>query len=81
MHYAKLISDLVLVVPLTTRNRELTHHVQVNAEQLKETSWAMCEQLRAFSTDRVAKVAGDVEPQQLHDILRTCHDFLASPVA
>lgn len=76
--YSKLIPELLLVVPLTTKDRSLSHHIRIEADGLKETSWAMCEQLRAFSSERVAKVAGEVTPDSLHEILRTCHMFVAS---
>src|SRR5881398_3352094 len=43
-------SGLTLVVPCTTRDRNLPWHVPV---ALKESSFAQCEQVRAISTSRI----------------------------
>ncbi|MEV0821173.1 type II toxin-antitoxin system PemK/MazF family toxin [Nonomuraea rubra] len=46
--------DLVLAVPLTTRDRGYMTHVRIDRDGtgLTRTSWAMMEQLRAVSPDR-----------------------------
>ncbi len=42
-----------IVVPLTTRERGLPHHVRVVDDGgLNRASWAMCEAMRAVSTQR-----------------------------
>ncbi|MEV0380943.1 type II toxin-antitoxin system PemK/MazF family toxin [Nonomuraea sp. NPDC050643] len=45
---------LVLVVPLTTRDRGYVTHIRIGRDGtgLAKTSWAMMEQVRAVSTDR-----------------------------
>lgn len=45
-----LPNGLVLLVPCTTRTRGWAHHVPV---ALTEPSYAMCDQARATSTDRL----------------------------
>jgi mRNA interferase MazF len=48
-----------LVVPLTTRDRRLLHHVAVGDDGgLDRASWAMCEAVRAVSTVRFNRVVG-----------------------
>jgi mRNA interferase MazF len=46
--------DLVMVVPLTTRERGYFTHVRIDRDGsgLAKTSWAMMEQVRAISPDR-----------------------------
>jgi mRNA interferase MazF len=49
-------SRLVAVVPFTTRRRGLPIHVEVRPPEggLRDTSFAMCEQVRALAVDRLA---------------------------
>lgn len=49
-------AGVVMVVPTTTKDRDLPWHVPV---ALKRPSFAMCEQLRAVSTDRIGGRFGD----------------------
>lgn len=48
-----------IVVPLTTRQRGLPHHVAVVDDGgLDYESWAMCEAVRALSTQRLVRLIG-----------------------
>ena len=49
-------SGLVVVVPLTTVDREIPWHVRVAAGDggLRQESWAMVDQVRTVSRDRLA---------------------------
>jgi mRNA interferase MazF len=47
-----------IVVPLTTRERGLPHHVEVSDDGLTRTSWAMCEAVRAVSVERFGRLIG-----------------------
>jgi mRNA interferase MazF len=48
-----------IVVPLTSRDRRLPHHVTVGDDGgLKRPSWAMCEALRAVSVSRLGARVG-----------------------
>jgi mRNA interferase MazF len=51
--------DMALVVPLTTRDRGLDHHVRIDSPEsgLKRPSWARTEEIRAVSTQRLARSA------------------------
>lgn len=48
-------ADLVIVVPITTRRRGVRTHVEIRPPDggLRETSFIMCEQLRALSVGRL----------------------------
>ena len=47
--------DMTVVVPLTTRDRGLTHHVSISSNEsgLKQPSWARTEDITAISTKRL----------------------------
>ena len=47
--------EMTIVVPLTTRDRQLPHHVPVSAQDtgLRERSWARTEDITAVSTARL----------------------------
>jgi mRNA interferase MazF len=56
-----VIPGLFLAVPLTTRDRELDHHVHVPADSgtgLGQVSYAMTEQVRAISEMRAGTATG-----------------------
>lgn len=72
--FSEHIPDLVIAVPLTTRDRGLPHHVPVRG--LAQPSWALCEQLRAVSTARLGKVLAVAEPHTLAAIRRVITVFL-----
>jgi mRNA interferase MazF len=54
LHYRFPI-DMTLVVPLTTKNRGLPHHVLIDSPKsgLTRPSWARTEDVRAISTQRL----------------------------
>ncbi|WP_250281437.1 MULTISPECIES: type II toxin-antitoxin system PemK/MazF family toxin [unclassified Frankia] len=51
--------DMALVVPLTTRDRGLDHHVRIDSPEsgLDRRSWARTEEITAVSTRRFARSA------------------------
>lgn len=68
-------AGLVIAVPLTTTRRGLPTHIEVRPPDggLRDTSFAMCEQLRALSADRLAsRPFGAVSPP----VLRAVEDRL-----
>lgn len=74
-----VIPGLFLAVPLTTRNRDLDHHVQVpadNSSGLKQVSYAMTEQVRAVSQQRAGRQLGRVSAETLSLISRYLHLFI-----
>ena|SRR5699024_2486487 len=55
-----VIPGVVTVLPLTTQNREWVTRVPVRGSEtgLKDPSWAICEQVRTVSTERIGKRRG-----------------------
>jgi mRNA interferase MazF len=51
--------EMALVVPLTTKNRGLRHHVRIASESsgLNYVSWARTEEIKAVSTERFTNPA------------------------
>lgn len=49
--------DMALIVPLTTRDRGLDHHVRIASSEsgLARPSWARTEDIRAVSTERLTR--------------------------
>jgi mRNA interferase MazF len=56
------------VVPLTTRNRGLPHHVEVSGFGLERPSWAMPEALSGLSAERFIKYLGWASPDTMADL-------------
>lgn len=50
-------AGLVIVIPLTTKNRGIPTHVAIKPKDggVRKTSYAMCEQIRAISTERLVR--------------------------
>ena len=58
-----------IVVPLTTRERGFPHHIPVADDGgLNRPSWAMCEALRAVSTQRFGRRISSATHDTLHKI-------------
>lgn len=55
-------AGLVVVVPLTTKNRGIPLHVPIESPEggVRETSYAMCEAVRSVSADRLERPWGTV---------------------
>jgi mRNA interferase MazF len=65
------LAGLVIAVPFTTRRRGLPTHVEVRPPDggLREVSFAMCDQIRALATDRLAAHPfGSVSPSVLEAV-------------
>lgn len=68
---------MALLVPLTTRDRGLDHHVRINSHEagLNRAGWARTEDIRAVSTQRFTRrepigVASDGEIAELRGWLQ-----------
>jgi mRNA interferase MazF len=72
---------LSLAVPATRTDFASALHLEIRAPEggLRETSFAMPEQLRALSHDRVSKRLGKVRPDTLAELLRRCRLLLRDP--
>jgi mRNA interferase MazF len=74
-----VIPGLFLAVPLTSRNRELDHHIEIPADRqtgLKQISYAMTEQVRSMSDQRAGRRLGHVSSGTLTAISRYLHLFI-----
>ena len=60
-------AGLVVIVPLTTRHRPLPLRVAIDPPEggLSARSFAMCEQIRSVSVDRLVEEWGVVSPRTL----------------
>ena len=60
---------LAIVVPLTSRQRGLPHHISVADDGgLERPSWAMCEAVRAVSIQRFGRIIGTATDETLSAI-------------
>jgi mRNA interferase MazF len=79
--HCALAVDVMLVVPLTTRDRGLRHHVRIASESsgLRHPSWARTEEVRAISTARLTQSApiGIASAEEIDELRK----WLASMVA
>ena len=73
--------DMALVVPLTTRDRGLDHHVRISsaASGVPRPSWARTEEITAVSTQRFTRAApmGTASPAEVTEL----SDWLREMVA
>lgn len=68
-----------IVVPLTTRDRGLPHHIAVADDgRLDRASWAMCESIRTVSTQRFSRRIGSASADTLTDIIAQLGQWLRS---
>lgn len=64
--------ELLLCVPLTTRDRQFATHVPIVPPEggVRKPSWAMCEQARATSRERLRNHLGTID-RSILDRIRT----------
>lgn len=77
--YLESVPNLVIALPVTTRDRGWPHHVRLAGKllQLRKASWALTEQPRTISRDRLMRTAGQVDADCLDEIDQWLRDFLA----
>ena len=73
-------AGLVIVVPLTTRDRGIPFHVRIEADEegLRQASFVKCEDVRSVSADRLGRRMGRVTPgtmRKVEDGLRILLDL------
>lgn len=83
MTHCTLRIEMALVVPLTTKNRGLRHHVRIASESsgLNYVSWARTEEIKAVSTERFTKTApiGTVSAAEIEELSIWLPAMLAAP--
>lgn len=76
--YLEVVDTLTIVVPVTSVDRGWPNHVLLAGRPgLGRPSWAMTEQPRTISRDRVTDVAGAVDAVTMAAIDSWLGDFLA----
>lgn len=75
--YLSSVPDLVIVVPITTVDRGWPHHVPIDAEAgLSQRSFAMTEQPRTISRERIARAAGVADEVTMAEVDQWVRDFM-----
>ncbi len=74
--YLEIVNSLVLVVPITTVDRGWPNHIKIRDSALDRPSWAMSEQVRSISRERIVDRAGRVSMTTLAEIRIWLADFL-----
>lgn len=71
-------NQMAFVVPLTTRDRGLVHHVPLDHVRagLDKPSLARCEDMRPVSQQRLIRFLGRVTQDELHEIRETVRILL-----
>lgn len=75
--YLASVPDLVIVLPVTTRDRQWPHHVRLSGVPLTldRVSFAMTEQPRTIARSRISGHAGTVGPDAMAEIDQWLRDF------
>ncbi|MGH9652015.1 MAG: type II toxin-antitoxin system PemK/MazF family toxin [Bryobacteraceae bacterium] len=74
--YLQAVDTLPLVVPITTVDRGWPNHIEVIGAQLDHRSWAMSEQIRTISRERIVGRSGRASDATLAAIRTWLADFL-----
>lgn len=78
--YLANVPDLVIVLPITTVDRRWPHHVPVHGDwiELEKPSFAMTEQPRTVSMQRIDRHAGAADARTLAEVDQWLRDLIAS---
>lgn len=80
VEHLEIVRDLVIVVPCTTRDRGWPNHVKVEgATGLSRDCWAMTEQPRTISRDRISAVTGQADSATVAEVATWLRDWLTQP--
>lgn len=74
--YLRTIDALALVVPITIVDRGWPNHIEITGAQLEQRSWAMSEQIRTISRERISGRAGRASDATLAGVRQWLADFL-----
>lgn len=70
-------ADLVIVIPLTTKNKKIPCHISISPKDggVREQSFAMCEQIRSISKERLVSKWGQIKNEV---VLRQIGEWISS---
>ena len=78
--YLRAVTSLAIIVPVTTTDRGWPNHVELTGSTgLRSPSWAMTEQIRTVSRERLVAESGSVDETCLAEIRLWISDFFALP--
>jgi mRNA interferase MazF len=79
-NYNVMPNALVILVPLTTTSKNLPHFLEIRPPEggLDRVSYAICDQPRAVSVDRLIVKRGQVTPATLQTVRRLLSMFIGS---
>ncbi len=72
-NWNKIRSGLVIIIPLTSRNKDILTHVRIDPPEggLNTVSYALCEQIRSISKERLKKRIGLIRSLPIMNEIRT----------
>lgn len=75
----KIHTGLVIVIPLTSMKRGISTHVPIIPPEggLTKESYALCEQIRSISRERLVKKTGSVSKKILVEIYSWIYDLIS----
>ena len=75
--FHRTVTTLVVVVPVTTKDRRWPNHVELNAGVgMEQRSFAMTEQVRTISRQRLTKKIGIVGESVLRNVREWLVDYI-----
>ena len=74
--YLNTVETLAIVVPVTSVDRAWPNHVPLGDVELPQRSWAMTEQVRTISRERIVERVGRIEAFTLQAMRVWIRDFL-----
>ena len=75
----KIHTGLLIIVPLTSVKKGISTHVQITPPEggLTVESFALCEQIRSISKERLVKKTGTVSKTILNDVCAWIADLIS----
>lgn len=72
-HWNKIRSGLVIIIPLTSVKKGISTHIQIDPPEggVSVSSFAMCEQIRSISRERLIKKLGKISSKALLKKIRS----------
>jgi len=49
-------ADLLIIIPITSQNKSIPCHIEIKAAGLTQVSYAMCDQIRCISKERITNI-------------------------